>query len=211
MREYLTLGVASALWCVIHSALISHSFMDFVKKKFGAAVALHRFMYTIVSIVTLVPVVWLMQNASSETLFRFEGVWSAVRWFILLLSFVIFLFAARRYNQRYFFGIQQAKDYLQGKPQSQPYFSRGGIHEIVRHPYYTGGILFLLTYADFTVANTIVRAIFIIYLIIGTFIEERKLVEESGEQYENYQKEVPMLIPSLMRIRKLLTRRGDNG
>ncbi len=211
MTAYLTLGVVATLWCVIHSALISRSFMGFVTKKFGEASALHRLLYSILSIATLIPVVGLMQNAPNETLFRFDGMWSVVRWSVLLLSLIIFFFAARRYNQRFFFGIQQAKDFLQGKPQSQPRFSRGGIHEIVRHPYYIGGIVFLLTYADFTVANTIVRAVFIIYLIIGTFIEEKKLVDERGEQYEDYQKEVPMLIPSLLRIGKLLTRRRDNG
>ncbi len=33
------------------------------------------------------------------------------------------------------------------------------------------------------------------YLVIGTFLEERKLVVEFGDQYRQYQREVPMLFP----------------
>jgi protein-S-isoprenylcysteine O-methyltransferase Ste14 len=34
-----------------------------------------------------------------------------------------------------------------------------------------------------------------VYIIIGTKLEEKKLVLEFGEAYIKYQKEVPMLIP----------------
>jgi len=33
------------------------------------------------------------------------------------------------------------------------------------------------------------------YLIVGTYLEEKKLVREFGENYRNYQKKVSMLIP----------------
>jgi methanethiol S-methyltransferase len=41
------------------------------------------------------------------------------------------------------------------------------------------------------VTNTVLTA----YVIIGTLLEERKLVLEFGEAYIAYQQEVPMLIP----------------
>ena len=33
------------------------------------------------------------------------------------------------------------------------------------------------------------------YVLLGTWLEERKLVLEFGDAYLHYQKEVPMLIP----------------
>jgi protein-S-isoprenylcysteine O-methyltransferase Ste14 len=34
-----------------------------------------------------------------------------------------------------------------------------------------------------------------IYLFIGIYFEEKKLIEVFGEKYEKYQQDVPMLIP----------------
>jgi protein-S-isoprenylcysteine O-methyltransferase Ste14 len=34
-----------------------------------------------------------------------------------------------------------------------------------------------------------------VYIIIGTLLEEQKLIREIGEPYRAYRKKVPMLIP----------------
>ena len=45
---------------------------------------------------------------------------------------------------------------------------------------------------DITLAS---KSVLIYYLIIGTFLEERKLVYEIGTPYLEYQKKIPMLFP----------------
>jgi protein-S-isoprenylcysteine O-methyltransferase Ste14 len=45
------------------------------------------------------------------------------------------------------------------------------------------------------VAGIIVNIVLTIYIIMGTILEERKLVSEFGDAYVKYQQEVPMLIP----------------
>ncbi len=44
-------------------------------------------------------------------------------------------------------------------------------------------------------ADIIVNIVLTIYVIMGTIIEEKKLVLEFGDAYVKYQQEVPMLIP----------------
>jgi protein-S-isoprenylcysteine O-methyltransferase Ste14 len=44
-------------------------------------------------------------------------------------------------------------------------------------------------------ADIVVNAILTIYVVIGTVLEEKKLVLEFGDAYRKYQQEVPMLIP----------------
>jgi len=44
-------------------------------------------------------------------------------------------------------------------------------------------------------ADIVVNIVLTVYIIIGTILEEKKLVLEYGETYIQYQKEVPMLIP----------------
>ena len=47
----------------------------------------------------------------------------------------------------------------------------------------------------FRVMDVVVNAVLTIYVIIGTRLEEKKLVLEFGDAYIKYQQEVPMLIP----------------
>jgi protein-S-isoprenylcysteine O-methyltransferase Ste14 len=52
--------------------------------------------------------------------------------------------------------------------------------------------LFLLFPA---VSSLIAVFIIIAYTIIGMHLEERKLIDQFGDQYKQYQKKVPMIIP----------------
>jgi protein-S-isoprenylcysteine O-methyltransferase Ste14 len=71
---------------------------------------------------------------------------------------------------------------------------RSGLLGVVRHPMYFALIVFLWC-NTFTVTGIIVNIVLTIYIIIGTILEERKLVLEFGDTYVKYQQEVPMLIP----------------
>ncbi len=76
------------------------------------------------------------------------------------------------------------------------HLSREGILGIVRHPWYTGTILIVWARpmdVDALIANIILT----LYTLIGTLLEERKLLNEFGEEFAAYQKAVPMLIPYL--------------
>ncbi|MFX1465577.1 MAG: methyltransferase family protein [Promethearchaeota archaeon] len=75
----------------------------------------------------------------------------------------------------------------------------GGVYSIVRHPQYLGGLLahlgisFLLS-AWYSLFVTPLM-IFLVYLI--SWKEEKELVREFGEEYKDYKKNVPMLIPKI--------------
>jgi protein-S-isoprenylcysteine O-methyltransferase Ste14 len=75
-----------------------------------------------------------------------------------------------------------------------------GVYSIIRHPQYVGGLLahvgisFLLS-AWYSLVSTPLM-IFVVYLISRK--EEIELVNEFGDEYENYRKKVPMLVPRLL-------------
>jgi protein-S-isoprenylcysteine O-methyltransferase Ste14 len=56
-------------------------------------------------------------------------------------------------------------------------------------------LIIYLWMQTFRVVDIIVNIILTIYVIIGTILEEKKLILEFGEAYKQYQKKVPMLIP----------------
>jgi len=43
--------------------------------------------------------------------------------------------------------------------------------------------------------DIIINVVLTVYVVIGTKLEEKKLVLEYGDKYIKYQQEVPMLIP----------------
>ena len=79
-----------------------------------------------------------------------------------------------------------------------------GIYSIVRHPQYFGGLLahigrFFLLSAGHSLLSTPLMAV-IIYTISKK--EEKELIKEFGEEYEDYRKKVPMLMPRLRMQKK---------
>jgi protein-S-isoprenylcysteine O-methyltransferase Ste14 len=72
-----------------------------------------------------------------------------------------------------------------------------GILKSIRHPLYAGTILIVVGFFFFSpTLSTLVSMICIfLYLPIGIYLEERKLVKKYGDQYLTYKKKVPMLLP----------------
>ena len=60
-------------------------------------------------------------------------------------------------------------------------------------------LIIFLWCQTFRVSDIIVNSILTIYIIIGTKLEENKLVLEFGDAYIKYKQEVPMLIPFIKR------------
>jgi protein-S-isoprenylcysteine O-methyltransferase Ste14 len=71
---------------------------------------------------------------------------------------------------------------------------KSGLLAIIRHPMYFA-VLLLIWCQTFRISDIVVNTVLTAYIIIGTVLEERKLVLEFGTDYVKYQKEVPMLIP----------------
>lgn len=72
-----------------------------------------------------------------------------------------------------------------------------GIHGYIRHPIYAGLILIFTGYFLFspTLASLIHVGMLMLYLPIGIYLEEKKLLAIFGQAYKNYQSNVPALIP----------------
>jgi protein-S-isoprenylcysteine O-methyltransferase Ste14 len=86
-----------------------------------------------------------------------------------------------------------------GTPRSEPSVIDTGVFRFVRHPIYTGALLFYLGATLITLS--IASALFWL-LIIGFYVwiaryEEGILIEQFGKDYLNYQKKTGMLFPKL--------------
>jgi protein-S-isoprenylcysteine O-methyltransferase Ste14 len=117
-----------------------------------------------------------------------------MRYILISGSLIIFWWAFFfDYDFLSFFGIRQILNFGK-KNNSSKVIEKNGLLGIIRHPMYFALIIYLWCQI-FSVVDLMVNALLTIYIIIGTFLEEKKLILEFGDSYIKYQQEVPMLIP----------------
>jgi protein-S-isoprenylcysteine O-methyltransferase Ste14 len=194
--HYVLLSILWIGYCALHSALISTTFTDLVKKTLGGRSRYHRIFFNLFSLASLIPLLIYSHSPRwrTEPLFAWEGTLRILQYALIGLAAVLALSAASHYSMSRFLGIEQ----IRGKSGKGMTDSGGldssGVLGVMRHPWYAA--VFLVLWAgDLTLANLIINLILSGYLMIGTLLEERKLVLEFGARYRRYQSEVSMFIP----------------
>ena len=193
--KYLYAVLGWVLWCTLHSTLISTTVTDFAKKKLGGVFRFYRLFYNVVSLVTLIPLVYYSHTLREAPIFRWEGSLGIVQVFLLAVSVYLFVAGGRHYSWARFWGISQIKAGRAGSSLADSStFVVSGIHRIIRHPWYLGGILIVWA-QDMSASTILINMVISVYFMIGAVLEERKLVIEFGEKYREYQQSVSMLFP----------------
>ena len=195
--EYFYLAIAWIFWCVVHSVLISLKFSQFLQEKLKEAYRFFRLFYNIFSILTFAIIIYYSWRIKGKIVFSWEGYSQIIQWILLLASFYLFWAGAKSYDIKQFLGLSQIKNKNSSKTLSpDDEISISGIMGKVRHPWYVAGILFIWTISsDIYMSSLATNIIFTTYLILGAFIEEKKLIAVYGDQYRRYQKNVAMFFP----------------
>lgn len=193
--KYLYAVLCWVLWCTLHSTLISITVTDFAKKKLGGSFRFYRLFYNIVSLVTLIPLVYYSHTLRETPIFRWEGSLGIIQVFLLAVSVYLFVDGGKHYNWARLWGISQIREGRADRSiAGNNAFVVSGIHRIIRHPWYLGGILIVWA-QDLSASTILINMVISVYFIVGSFLEELKLVLEFGEKYREYQQTVSMLVP----------------
>lgn len=99
------------------------------------------------------------------------------------------------------FGLRQVWLQLIGKPYTSLKFVTPGPYRLVRHPLYVGWLFVFWATPTMTVTHLFFALVTTAYILIAIQFEERDLITFHGDDYRNYRKHVPMLIPRLARNR----------
>ncbi len=114
---------------------------------------------------------------------------------VIVTAVLLFFLGGRNYDVRQFLGIKQIKEGTSNKAMTDTgEIDTSGVLGITRHPWYLATILIIWA-RQLDVSVILVNIILTSYLIVGTYLEEKKLIREFGEKYLIYQKRVSMLIP----------------
>ena len=173
---------------------------DYPEKLLGEGFRFYRLAYNLISSVTLAVPVFVglsLQKSETPVFIWSGGVAGTVRFSLLGSALILFVSAAKHYDMKSFLGISQVRSRNRCHLiENKHVFTTSGASAIVRHPWYLGGILLVWSAAKVLYPSTVIAAVIIsVYFVVGTILEERKLVKQFGDSYRTYQHSVPMLFP----------------
>lgn len=133
---------------------------------------------------------WHITNATAVAIFHTVF---ALGWLIVFgTTFLI--------NHFDLFGLRQVWFYLQEQEYTHLKFVTPGLYNYVRHPLYVGFLLAFWSTPTMTAAHLVFALLTTTYILIAIQLEERDLVSDHGEDYNNYRRHVPMIIPFARRF-----------
>ncbi|MBN2798679.1 MAG: hypothetical protein JXX28_05970 [Deltaproteobacteria bacterium] len=190
----LLVGLAWTLWGTSHSLLASTRIKRAVRARAPSLCPLYRVGFNAVAglgFAVSAGLSWYL--LSDPGLSLFPGPYAVPQLVALGAALWLFAAGARGYDLMDFVGLRQ----LSGRTSATlGSLAREGVHRLVRHPWYLGTLLLIWARAD-GAAVAYVNLWLTAYLLVGTVLEERKLAEELGGEWDAYRREVPMLIPRL--------------
>ena len=130
-------------------------------------------------------------------------VWSLeapiLRWSVIAVALAgwAYLFAASfAINHFELFGLQQVYQALRARPLTQTAFRERWMYRFDRHPIMTGILIGMWATPTMTLDHLLFAAGATVYVWIGVFFEERSLLRQLGQQYEQYRERVGTIVPT---------------
>ena len=186
---------AFAAWGILHSLLASLASKEFFGKTLGAGfMRLYRLGYNVFSVLSLLPVLWLMWVLSDQPLYSVPAPWKYLMLAGQGIAAFLLLYGVLQTDTLSFIGLRQLAD---------PELKSGmlvtsGLYRFVRHPLYSAGLLFLWLTPALTINQLNVYLSATLYIFVGAYFEERKLLREYGAAYAEYKSVTPMILPGLL-------------
>ena len=189
--------VSAALYAAVHSWLASQRMKDWTRQTFGPTTdRWYRLAYNVVGGVTFIPLLVMLVWLPDRVLYTLSPPWLWLALLGQLVAVAGIAYGLWLTGIWHFLGLCQLLDMPEDERWNcKPPLVVFGAYRWVRHPLYFWGLVFIWLTPQMTVNRLALFVVLSIYLYVGTFFEERRLVREYGDGYREYQRQVPRLIP----------------
>lgn len=187
------LGAAWIAYFALHSLLASTS----VKARVGgwrpALLPAYRLVYNAVAVITLLPVAWLLWRYPGPALWTWSGGAAWVADGLALAAVGGFALTLRSYDGSEFLGVRQWR-LRDGSVRDQGRLALSPLHRFVRHPWYALALVIVWT-RNMDAARLLSAIMVTMYFVVGSRLEEGRLMACYGARYRRYRERVPGLVP----------------
>ncbi len=191
--DLILLAVVWGTYFGLHSLLASLPVKHALARWWPAAMSAYRLAFNTLAVALLLPPAWLTYRLHGPMLWEWTGIGF---WFangLALLAIGGFLWSLRYYDGSEFLGLRQWRA-RERSVMDQERFHLSPLHRFVRHPWYFLGLVLVWT-RDMDAARLTAAVLISAYFVIGSRLEERKLLIYHGEIYRRYRRLVPALLP----------------
>ncbi|MFT4537227.1 MAG: protein-S-isoprenylcysteine O-methyltransferase Ste14 [Saprospiraceae bacterium] len=162
--------------------------------------ASERSTYVLLSSLALLLVFWQWKPISSIVWNVENEIISMILVGVFFLGWIIVLLSTFMINHFELFGLAQIYDNLKDRVTPNPKFQTNYLYTIVRHPIMLGFLIAFWATPRMTIGHLLFTIITTLYIFIAVkYLEEKDLRKLIGNDYEMYQKKVPMIIPFMKR------------
>lgn len=120
---------------------------------------------------------------------------------LYLSGWALLLYATFLIDHFDLFGLKQVWRRLRGDSYRPPQFHTPSLYKVVRHPLYVGWLTIFWSATTMTVAHLVFAVMTTAYILIAIQFEERDLAA-AFDEYAEYRRRTPMLIPRLWPARR---------
>jgi protein-S-isoprenylcysteine O-methyltransferase Ste14 len=166
-----------------------------------------RSTYVLISSLLLTLVFWRWQPIVT-TIWQVEGWPATLLTAVYWIGWLTALTSTHLIDHFELFGLRQVLDALRGAAAGVPAFKTPLLYRLVRHPIMLGFLLAFWATPHMTAGHLVFAVMLTGYILVGVGLEERDLIAQFGESYQQYRRRVPMLLPRVLRMARNRTPTG---
>ncbi len=158
----------------------------------------YRLLYNIVSLITLAPVLlYAVQNG--QVIWQIPGLLVPLFMGIQLIGAIGLLVSVGQIDGQRFLGLRQVQAYFNDDPLPLPDESlqTNGLYAYMRHPLYVFSLLAIWFTPVMTDTLLMLNMGITLYFLIGSRVEEGRMLAHYGEPYQQYRERVPWMLPDI--------------
>src|SRR5512135_66468 len=192
-RDIVLLSFCWIAYFALHSTLASLA----IKRRVAAArpqlMPYYRLTFNMLASLLILPILWLTYRDPGPALWRWQGATAWLANGLALAALCGFWLSLKSYDMQKFLGLRQLQHHIR-KVEDQEHFHLSPFHRYVRHPWYFFGLVLVWT-RDMHVTTLLSCVMITLYFIVGSRLEEKKLLVYHGDTYRRYMARVPGLLP----------------